>query len=187
MRCLGTILQNFCRLKNGTIDPFRSHAYVYSRSIKRCKQMIPSLLQKYRAFQSMSLRKRCAAFVLLLSILLGLSPWRIYPFSNYTMFAYNRRNTMTYGLVLRKKDGTKMLLPRDYISPLTRLNLWQLGAATKEHPERSEWVQFLGRRAATQMPNIDSISLQEISILSNEDGTWSADLTSGQKIVEISL
>lgn len=59
------------------------------------------------------------------SLVLGLSPIRIFPFSNFPLFAYILPEPTIMTLMMVDEFGNRKILSQDAIRPLTRIHLHQ--------------------------------------------------------------
>jgi hypothetical protein len=74
----------------------------------------------------MSLRDRIALALLVTALLLGLSPVRILPFSDFPLYAYVLPEPTILTLMIVASSGDRRILSQRMIRPMTRIHLNQM-------------------------------------------------------------
>lgn len=113
------------------------------------------------------LRISIAIIVLCTGLIVGLMRIRLFPFSDYPLFSYNRNKATTYAIALYYPDGSKEFLSNRMLAPLTRLSLNEAVHATeKNYLPNYNWVTFFLERSAKYKKPFDSIRIEEIKFIS---------------------
>lgn len=126
--------------------------------------------------------------MLSLTFILGLSTNRIYPFSDFSMFANLRSDSKVEGLVVKTVDGKKQSIKYSLISPFTGLNIRQFSRGVLYYNGCTDWIGYFGKKAKQDNPTLTAVVVQDIVIRFDSDKrTWTADLDSPVKEIEFPL
>lgn len=80
--------------------------------------------------------------VMTLSILTFALKKRYFPFSDYPMFSYARKDTHNFALVLKEKNQNLLFLNNEALRPVTRLSIHQRIVACAKNNLGFEWVKI---------------------------------------------
>lgn len=118
------------------------------------------LREFYRTFRQARPRDVFVVFILCLSLFLGLSEVRIFPFSSFPMFSYLARKPAVYSIVVVHTDERRSNISSRLLVPLTRLHLAQyVFLNLKRGRPPSEWLGWIKDRVAAAYPDAKAIEL----------------------------
>ncbi len=132
----------------------------------------------------MSINKKLAIIVLVFSFAIGLLGVRIFPFSDYPMFAYVRTHLEAYTIMIKNKDGTEVLMRAHHFYPFYRLHIHQMVMFTLDKPNPDfSWLKLFERRAKRQVP--DAVALTITRVAFKRDKNRMLDMSSPSIILRV--
>lgn len=123
------------------------------------------------------MRKGLVILVLVVSVVLGLSHVRFFPFSDYLVFAFAQMNRKALVLYVKDSNGEESILPARFISPFNRLHIQQMGWIALKNKEDLSWIGFFGQRYKAEFPNTKQILLKRVQIEPHPEQTFSITQT----------
>lgn len=86
--------------------------------------------------------KILTSVILLLSVYFVFSSHKFFPFSNYPMFMYAKKQRVLNALIINYKDGRRAFVPPRYLRPFTRLHIHQMIASSLMQKKLEKDLQF---------------------------------------------
>ncbi len=118
----------------------------------------------------MYLRKAVTVSTLIFSLIAGVVGFRLFPFSNYSMFSWLKSDTSTFALYAKDQKGHETLLGPSNVYPFSLLHIAHMAYSqeNKINPNY-EWLRALGERYKSFHPNTRTIVLKNVTFLKNRD------------------
>ncbi len=118
----------------------------------------------------MYIRKAVTASTLIFSLIAGLVGFRLFPFSNYSMFSWLKSDASTFALYAKDQKSNETLLGPSNVYPFSLLHIAHMAYSQADKPTPNyEWMRALGERYKLLHPNTRTIVLKKVTFLKNPD------------------